>query len=204
MRKLLVLILIAAVAGGVYYWQHQEVTKLQKQLADANNTNSTQASQVRDLQQQIANATKKADENALTVKEWGIKVPVSASTSDLEYGVSDFNGKTNAKASFRTKQLNTLFPNCTTDSVVIVRGQAGDTFSGTGTTAKTFKQQYDTLLADKNADWTKNVKPQLVGNYYYIQGQSGAACGSKAADTTQENQILQAIKDALQKITTAS
>jgi hypothetical protein len=203
LRKLLFLVLIAAIAGGVYYWQQQNVTKLQKQLADAKATNNTQASQIYNLQQQALANQKAQDQQSLAVKEWGVKVPLASATNDMSYTLATFNTKANAQASFRTKQLDTMFPKCTTDSVVMVRGLASDTFSGTGATAKTFKQQNDTLLADKNADWTKNVKPQLIGTYYYIQGQSGAACATKAADVTQENQILQAIKDALNKMAAA-
>ena len=205
LRKLLWLVLIAAIVGGVYYWQNQKVSDLNKKLADANSQISRLNSQNYNLEQQVSSLNSaKNSQQFLKVKEWGVNVPLTSSTADLSYTLSTFNGKQNAQAAFRTKQLDTLFPSCTTDSVIIVRGQATDTFSGTGATAKTFKQQYDAMLADKNADWTKNVKPQLVNNYYYIQGQSGAACASKPADTTQENQILQAIKDGLQKITAAS
>jgi uncharacterized protein (DUF2164 family) len=204
LKFLLFLILLAAAAGGAYYWQHQKVADLNKKLADANNQINTLNSQNYNYQKQLASASSQTSQAAaLTVKEWGVKVPLTSSISGLEYTVATFNAKANSQASFRTKQLDTSFPNCTTDSIVMVRGQASDNFSGTGSSAKTFKQQYDALLADKTADWTKNFKPQLIGNYYYIQGQSGAACATKAADVTQEKQILQNVIDALNQMVAA-
>jgi hypothetical protein len=201
MRGLFWLILLAAVAGGIYYWQNEQVKDKAKQLADAKSQIDRLNSQNYSYQQQIAalNAAKTSAQ-VLTVKEWGVKVPLTTPIADMEYSMSALNSKQNAQAAFRTKQLNTMFPNCTTNSVVILRGQAADTFSGTGASAKTFKQQYDSLLADKSADWTKTVKPQLIGTYYYIQAPSGAVCATKSADTTQEAQIIQAIKDSLNKL----
>jgi outer membrane murein-binding lipoprotein Lpp len=201
MKFLMWLILLAAVAGGVYYWQHQKVSDLQKQLADANSQINRLNAQNYSYQQQLQAANQKAQAQLfLTVKEWSVKIPVSSATADLGYTMGGFNGKQNAQAAFRTKQLDSMFPSCTTDSIILVRGQASDNFSGTGTSAKTFKQQYTALLADKTKDWTKNFKPQLIGNYYYIQGQTGAACATKVADVTQEKQIQQNIVDALNKL----
>jgi hypothetical protein len=139
-------------------------------------------------------------EQALIVTEWGVKVPTTSASNDLSYSLSNLNAVTNAKGSFRTKQLDTLWPSCTTNSVIILRGQDPDTYPSIGTSQVTFKEQYDSLQSSTDVDWAHTVKPKKIGDYYYIQSQPGAVCSTKSNGDPQENQIIQSIKDALNNL----
>jgi hypothetical protein len=139
-------------------------------------------------------------EQALIVTEWGVKVPTSSASNGLSYSLSNLNAVTNAKGSFRTKQLDALWPSCITNSVIILRGQASDTYPSIGTSQVTFKEQYDSLQSSTDIDWTHTVKPKKIGDYYYIQSQPGAVCSPKPDGDPQENQIIQSIKDALNNL----
>lgn len=187
----LLIIVIVGLLGfvGWYVWHSKQSTDNTYNAATSANSTSTSPTN---------SATPK--EQALVVAEWGVKVPTTSVTNDLSYSLSNLNTMVNAKGSFRTKQLDSLWPNCTTNSVIMLRGQASDTYPSIGSSQASFKEQYDSLQSSTDVDWTHTVKPKKIGDYYYIQAQPGAVCSSKSNGDPQENKIIQDIKDALNKI----
>ncbi|MDB5163618.1 MAG: hypothetical protein JWS12_235 [Candidatus Saccharibacteria bacterium] len=133
-------------------------------------------------------------QKSLTVKEWGVQVPLDANTTDLYYTLN------NSVASFRTKQLDTLLPSCTTNSVQVARGKATDTYPAPGTETSTFKEIYDSVMTSSDKT-VHNIKPALIGDYYYIApAEPGASCSAKSNGDAQETQTLANIRTVLNNI----
>jgi hypothetical protein len=188
MKFLLWLVLLAAVGGGVYYWQQMEVKDLDKKLADANSQVTRLSGQVSDLQKQLTDS-KKTEGQSLTVKEWGVKIPVDDSVKGLSYTIKGTTG------SFRTTELNTLSGNCTTNSVNVARGKAQEKLPNEqGTqTGDTFEKAYaaQQQFLNDNQTTARDIAVK-IGEYYYVPpGYSGASCA--AADKTSQDKEAAAL-----------
>lgn len=161
------LVVLAAVAYGVYYWQHQRVNKLASQ-------NDGYSQQIADLQKQVsqlkADNSKKAppaNQNIIKVKELGIQLTVPDSLKDLTYvtktGSSD--GKITIAATFTTRSLLTKDTNCTA-----ARGPIGTISKVTGT--------YPTNPTESDGTLIKQFS-----NFYVSYSHSQSSCSAEGNTT---------------------
>ncbi|MEO8785021.1 MAG: hypothetical protein ABI221_01730 [Candidatus Saccharimonadales bacterium] len=115
---IIIIVLLAACAFGVYTWQHKQVNSQANQL-------QSQSSQIQDLQAQVsklqADAKKAAATtpslNVIKIPELGIQITVPDSLKDLTYTISNSkltNGQSFTSADLTTKSLLASDPACTT------------------------------------------------------------------------------------------
>lgn len=131
----------------------------------------------------------------MTVKEWGIKIPLSNNLG-LSYELKDTWGE------FTSKKLTSI-PGCQNAYVLVARGLADAVVpnhldNGKGST---FKETYDASASHQTN--SRGVKAK-VGKYYYLHpGVGTATCGEQESDYSMSEASKVEIVKAINKMVTA-
>jgi hypothetical protein len=186
--------IIVIAFGGYWVWHNHQNKKTASSNISAND--SALASS-----QALSNATSKTP--YLTVKEWGVKIPITTNTPGLSYTIHTIDPKYKAVARIRTSAFNSFDPQkeCSLD---IVRGLTGDYVINNNrskTTDDTFGAWYS--KKDNLPTYYYGMKPKLIGQYYYMSSQIvGGPCGnvSAQADEDKENATMANLISTLNKM----
>jgi hypothetical protein len=139
---ILVLILIGGAGYGTYYWQQQQITKLNNQITALNSQVTSLNTQVTSLNAQLKKAT--ANQNVVKITTLGIELTVPDSIKDLTY--SPTTGTTTANLS--TASLTKADSACSATSAsplgifTKVSGQFPTTGTPPGKLVKQFTSYY--------------------------------------------------------------
>lgn len=123
----------------------------------------------------------------LTIKEWGVKVPLDSNTAGLSY---KYDATSQYKiASFRDDALNSAstMKGCDANSVLVVRGTANDKWiDEIGDPSDSYATVYQSELSN---DFGIHA---IVDSYYYVNaGTKGASCVDLPDSTTAGAQAQQ-------------
>lgn len=155
LEGLLILIIIAIVGGTGYYV-----------LRSKNQTKETLNAAGNDTPALPGNGTSRAPQKYLVINEWGVKIPILKGDEGLSYKMDSQNDS----AQFRNSALDKLSDGCTDNSVVIIRGKAGDEVDGEEGSIGTFSEIY------KNpGDSLSGSFRSHIGDYYYLNSAVGGA-----------------------------
>lgn len=144
----------------------------QKSKTDDSQTNTQTTEQSQETPREQKSTTNNDAQKYMTIKEWGVKLPVDSSVGGLSYTI------TGKYASIRSDELDKLSGSCESNSVNVARGMANEVVPNeTGNDeGATFLETYNSITVDNNNLTARDIKAKS-GNYYFVvPGFAGASC----------------------------
>jgi hypothetical protein len=172
---LLILVIIAIVAGTGYYVLHSK-SQVGSSLSNADNSSQSQAVPKKTVASKNS-TTDNSSQKYTVIKEWGVRASYSG-TDTITYKMEAGN----RLATFVSANLTKAYPDCSTMGAgQVMRFSPSDPAyaDGTGPTVKEYSKQYP-------SDYT------IVKGYYYRFAHDQAAC---ASDASQQNQANTEVSD---------
>ncbi|HLB66684.1 MAG TPA: hypothetical protein VJJ78_03775 [Candidatus Saccharimonadales bacterium] len=148
----------------------------------------------------------KDDQNYLSVKEWGVKIPVEAGHSISYELETDINK--NDMGIFKTRVLEELCADNAGrrhhEGILVLRGKATELFGySTGGEKSAYKEVYDSRVKNvgSNVSYARYIKSFILGDYYYLPPSVGfTACSDKASDEKNTEVELKYLRSAVEKM----
>lgn len=178
-----VLLIIGAVVWVV--WLRPSSAQNTQSSGSNQASTSTTSSNSNSSDTTSGNPTEQSGLTYIAVEKWGVKVPIVDGMGNFEFSINN-DGIMLA----RSKALDDLSRTCTDNSVLVVRGKAGDKVIGEmGYSDTTFKQAYD--VADTSTLSLRSIKAHVGEYYYVVPGISSASCAGDSQTDQQKEQDAQ-------------